>query len=203
MFIKKYKVITKEGKAHSQLFETVKDALKEIGVSKIGKIEELSVKEEVSDTLIDRKNVAIIARRTDAEIEASDKSGHSPTFTRPALTKVFEGMTLLELGEDKVLESSLSAFGRFESNMNKDWKEEYGGDVQLWDSKFTKPVKKTTEKKRPITEGPKATHAINADTGRPVKLTKTQQKSVGSYYSREQKPYSSGGLGTPKKPKTK
>lgn len=67
----------------------------------------------------------------------------------------------------------------------------------------TKPVKKTTEKKRPITEGPKATHAINADTGRPVKLTKTQQKSVGSYYSREQKPYSSGGLGTPKKPKTK
>jgi D-alanyl-D-alanine carboxypeptidase len=123
MFIKKYKVITKEGKAHSQLFETVKDALKEIGVSKIGKIEELSVKEEVSDTLIDRKNVAIIARRTDAEIEASDKSGHSPTFTRPALTKVFEGMTLLELGEDKVLESSLSAFGRFESNMNKDWKD--------------------------------------------------------------------------------
>ena len=64
-----------------------------------------------------------------------------------------------------------------------------------------KPPKKTVEKKRPITEGPKATHSINADTGRPVKLNKTQQKAVGSYYSREKKPYSSGGLGPVKKAK--
>lgn len=122
MYIKKYKVITKEGKANSQLFETVKEAIKQIGAAKIQKIEEVSVKEEVSDTLIDRKNIAIIARKNNQEIEASLSSGHSPTFTRPALTKVFEGMTVLELGEDKVLESSLSAIGRFERNMNKDWK---------------------------------------------------------------------------------
>ena len=64
-----------------------------------------------------------------------------------------------------------------------------------------KPPKKTVEKKRPITEGPKATHSINADTGKPVKLNKTQQKAVGSYYSREKKPYSSGGLGPVKKTK--
>jgi hypothetical protein len=121
MYIKKYKVITKDGRTNSQLFETVKDALKEISASKIQKIEEVSVSEEVSETLIDRKNVVVIARKTNAEIDASNKSGHSLTFTRPALTKVFEGMTVLELGEDKILESSLSAIGRFEKNMHKDW----------------------------------------------------------------------------------
>jgi hypothetical protein len=122
MYIKKYKVITKEGKVNSKLFETVKDAIKEVGSSKIQKIEEVNVKEEVSETLIDRKNAVVIARKNNQEIEASLSSGHSPTLTRPALTKVFEGMTVLELGEDKVLESSISAIGRFERNTNKDWK---------------------------------------------------------------------------------
>ena len=37
-------------------------------------------------------------------------------------TKVFERMTLLELGETKVLESTLSAIGRYEDNLNKEWK---------------------------------------------------------------------------------
>ena len=121
MIIKKYTVELKDGKSHPHTFETVKDALREIGVSRIGKIEEINREEEVSETLIDKRNVAVIARRTDAEIEVSHKSGHAPTFTRPALTKVFERMTVLELGETKVLESNLSAIGRYENNLNKEW----------------------------------------------------------------------------------
>ena len=55
MIIKKYTVALKDGKYHPHTFETVKDALREIGISKISKIEEINKEEEVSETIIDKR----------------------------------------------------------------------------------------------------------------------------------------------------
>jgi hypothetical protein len=96
---------------------------------------------------------------------------------------------------------SLKGAKSFALKKPKKEKEKKEKDKKEKQAPAPKPPKKTVEKKRPITEGPKATHSINADTGKPVKLNKTQQKAVGSYYSREKKPYSSGGLGPVKKTK--
>jgi len=130
MYIKKYKVITKDGKAVSQLFETIKDALHHVGTDKVQKIEELNLEEEMKDTLVDRRNLIIIARKSNTELEFSDKTNQSLTYSRPMLTKVFNGMTILEVGEDKVLESNLSVIGRYDRGIQRVWEV---GDEKDWE----------------------------------------------------------------------
>lgn len=120
MIIKKYKVITKEGKSHPTLFDTISDAVKTVGAAKIKKIEERDFKEEVSEISIDRKNVIVIGR-TNKDLERSQLKREAVVFNRPVLTKVFEGMTVLELGDDKVLESKLYSIGTFDKKIHKDW----------------------------------------------------------------------------------
>lgn len=127
MTIKKYKVITKDGKSHPTLFDTVSEAIKTVGAGKILKVEERSIKEEVSESSIDKKNVIVIAR-TNKELQISNTTNHAATLNRPVLTKVFDGMTVLELGEDKVLESKVNTIGTFEKNRHKDWDD--GKDYQ-------------------------------------------------------------------------
>jgi hypothetical protein len=122
MHIKKYKVITKDGKAIGQLFDTIKDALNHVGTSSVQKIEELNLEEDTNDSLIDKRNIILISRKSNEELESSDKTNQSLTYSRPMLTKVFNGMIVLEVGEDKILESSLSVMGRFDSGIQRVWK---------------------------------------------------------------------------------
>jgi hypothetical protein len=68
MFIKKYKVVTKDGKNAPQLFDSIKDALKTVGASKIKKLEEVNYEEEISDTSIDKRNFVLISRKTNEEV---------------------------------------------------------------------------------------------------------------------------------------
>lgn len=50
--------------------------------------------------------------------------------------------------------------------------------------------KRTSSKTDPIMSGPKATHARDVDTGKPVKLDASSQKAVSSFYGRQMKsPY--------------
>ena len=129
MKIKKFKVIKKDGKAYPQLFDTIKDALREIGSSNITKLEEVFYDEQVSEITIDKKNVVVIARKKNEELEKSQKTGTAPVYNRPVLTKVYEGMTILELGEDKVLESKLVSIGTFNKDIHKGYdltEKEYG-----------------------------------------------------------------------------
>ena len=69
--------------------------------------------------MIDKKNAIVIARKTDEELEKSNTTGESAVYNRPTLTKVFDGMTVLEVGKDKVLESTLKAIGTFNKDIHK------------------------------------------------------------------------------------
>lgn len=129
MIIKKYKVIQKDGKSAPHLFESVSDALRTISATKIKKIEEVNYEEEVSETTIDKKNFILISRKTDKEIEHSNNSGYAATYSRPALTKVFKSMPVLEVGETLVLESKISAIGRYDNVSIKNW----GEDNKEWE----------------------------------------------------------------------
>ena len=130
MYIKKYKVIEKrDGKVNSQLFESIKDAVKVVGAANIQKLEEVNYEEEVSESSLDKKLMVVVARKSNDELTISEKSGYTATVSRPMLTKVFNGMTILEVGEDKILESSLSMIGRYDKNAHKVW----NSDAREWE----------------------------------------------------------------------
>lgn len=129
MIIKKYKVIQKDGKSAPHLFESVSDAVRTISATKIKKIEEVNYEEEVAENSIDKRNFVLISRKTDKEIEHSNNSGYAATYSRPALTKAFKGMYVLEVGETKVLESKLSGIGRYDNTSMKNW----GEDNKEWE----------------------------------------------------------------------
>lgn len=124
MLIKKYRIISKDGKVNPQLFESIKDGLKTVGAKNISKIEEVSYEEETAESSIDKKLLIVIPRKNNNEINVSNASGQSATLNRPALTKVFSGMTILEIGDDKVLESTLYMIGRYDANAHKTWKDD-------------------------------------------------------------------------------
>lgn len=62
----------------------------------------------------------------------------------------------------------------------------------------TKRPSVKAEKTGKVTSGPGATHAVNPDTGKAVKLSKVEQAAVASFYNRPAKAPVSGGLSKPK-----
>lgn len=129
MLVKKYKLILKNGKAFPKLFDTVKDAIASAGTEGILKLEEVNHKEDVSDEKIDTRIFAIVSRETNAEVVKSDSSGYAVTVNRPALTRVYQNMPLIEVGEDFVVESTLTTIGRYDRRLHKVW----DGDGKDWE----------------------------------------------------------------------
>ena len=149
MNIKSYKVILKDGKSYPHLFYSVKDALKTVGATKIQKLQEVIEKVEVSETSIDRKAVAVIARRDNKEVDISDTTFQAATYNRPLLTKVFEGMTLLEVGEDVVLESKINSMGVFNNSLQSKYEPDISdGKEYQWVIYHIKGHKLTVEEAR-------------------------------------------------------
>jgi len=121
MLVKKYRLITKDDRVFPQLFDNVKDAIASAGTAGIKKLEEVNFDDEESEGVVDPKTYVIISRENNAEVINSDKTGYAVSVNRPVLTRVFQNMPVLEVGEDMVLESKLSVIGRYDKRLHKAW----------------------------------------------------------------------------------
>lgn len=133
MYYKKYKVITKQGKSHGTLFDTLKTAISTIGVSNIQKIEEVNISDSSDDKIVDKKIAMLLTKRSDDDINISKKSGYTVSYVKPVNAKLFDGMKVIEVGETTVLVATLKVISRYEASLYPAWDSSKYDSTKEWD----------------------------------------------------------------------
>ena len=122
MKLKKIKVILKSGMSHPEMFDTVSEAVKTVGIKNIGKMEEVNV-----DTpkkyghSFNKDEMLVISKRSNKDLETSLRCGYTVTYNKPNLEKVYEGMTVLETSDDHVLMGKFTSLRSWDPAVHKDY----------------------------------------------------------------------------------
>lgn len=122
MKLKKIKVILKSGMTHPQLYDTAGQAVKEVGISNIAKMEEVNVDvPKKYGHSYNKDEMLVISKRSNEDLEKSLQCGYTVTYNKPSLEKVYEGMTVLETSEDRVLMGKFVALRSWDPAVHKDY----------------------------------------------------------------------------------
>jgi hypothetical protein len=122
MKLKKFKVILKSGISHPTLFDTVGQAIKEVGVKNVAKLEEVEdPKAKKSSTQFSGDEMLVISKRSNEDLDKSLKCGYTVTYNKPNLDKVYRGMTILETSEDRVLIGKFKDLTNWDPAVHKDY----------------------------------------------------------------------------------
>lgn len=122
MKLKKIKVILKSGFSYPEMFDTAGMAVKTVGIKNIAKMEEINVDvpKKYGHTF-NKEEMLVISKRSNEDLEKSLRCGYTVTYNKPSLEKVYEGMTLLETSEDKVLIGKFVALRSWDPTVQKDY----------------------------------------------------------------------------------
>lgn len=118
-----YQVILLDGTPANGYFETRQEAIR----AHRGNIQKLV--EVIPKTVknVPRSNPSsneglLISKRSNDDLETSQSAGYSVTYNCPKLDRIFEGMTYLEVSDDKVLEARMVRLERYEKLIHHHWK---------------------------------------------------------------------------------
>lgn len=118
-----YQVILLDGTSAIGYFDTRQEAIRAHrgNISKlvevIPKVTKKTTKVEVSSN-----EALLISKRSDDDLETSQSAGYSVTYNCPKLDRIFEGMTYLEVSDDKVLEAKMVRLEKYEKSIHHHWK---------------------------------------------------------------------------------
>ena len=122
MKLKKFKVILKNGMSYPELFSTIGEAVKKIGIKGIGKFIEVEDPDTKNKpTLLKGDEMLVISKRSNEDLEKSLECGYTVTYNKPNLDKVYRGMTVLETSEDKVLIGKFKDLTNWDPSVHKDY----------------------------------------------------------------------------------
>jgi hypothetical protein len=119
---KLYKVQLKDGKTIQTLYQSVGDAVKAHGASKIDKIHEVIAKKDANQDVAKSKDlVLVLSSRNDDDLDLSMNCGYAVTYNCPSYRKIFKGMKYLEVSENYVLEGEIIKLNKFDMKVHQDW----------------------------------------------------------------------------------
>lgn len=119
---KAFKITLHDGRVIDKLFPTLQDAIKELGVKNIKKVEEVNIKKSSTAVTPSKDSALVISMRSEEDLQLSLSCGYAVTYNCPASNRIFPGMKYFETSENTVLEGEIVKLAKYDSLVHHHWK---------------------------------------------------------------------------------
>ena len=119
---KAFKITLQDGRVIDKYFSTVQDAIKELGVKNIKKVDEVTIKKSNTTVVPAKDSALVISMRSDNDLQLSLSCCYAVTYNCPSYKRIFPGMKYFETSENNVLEGEIVKLAKYDSLLHHHWK---------------------------------------------------------------------------------
>ena len=119
---KAFKITLQDGRVIDKYFSTVQDAIKELGLKNIKKVDEVSIKKTNASVIPAKDTALVISMRSEDDLKLSLSCGYAVTYNCPSYKRIFPGMKYFETSEHHVLEGEIVKLAKYDSLLHHHWK---------------------------------------------------------------------------------
>lgn len=117
---KALKITLHDGRVIDKYYSTLQDAIRELGLKNIKKVDEVTIKK--SRVVPSKDSALVISMRSDEDLQLSLSCGYAVTYNCPASNRIFPGMKYFETSENNVLEAVIVKLAKYDSLVHHHWK---------------------------------------------------------------------------------